>query len=277
MIIQGRGLGLRREFALSLANGPIRNDFDFLEVVPDNWMGLGGESMEQLDAIADKYPMVAHSLSLSIGDAQSLDMDYLRAVKTFLDNYDIAIYSDHVSMSRDSCGYLYELIPVRRTQASLQLMVDKIKAVQDYLSRRIALENISYYYDEEGQMAETEFIARLVDTSGCGLLLDVNNAYVNARNHGFDPRAFIDALPTDAVTYFHVAGHLDNGPQERVLDTHGTDVSAAVLNLGAYAVHRFGEQPIVLERDNNIPSLDELCEELRGIHQAMTGSTGKLQ
>ncbi|AZC31828.1 hypothetical protein C4K38_3870 [Pseudomonas chlororaphis subsp. piscium] len=277
MIIQGRGLGLRREFALPLANAPVRTDFDFLEVVPDNWMRLGGESKEHFDAIAAKYPMVAHSLSLSIGDAQPLDMDYLSAVKTFLDTYDIAIYSDHVSMSRDSRGYLYELIPVCRTQASLQLMVDKVQAVQDYLSRRIALENISYYYDEEGQMAETEFIARLVDASGCGLLLDVNNAYVNARNHGSDPRAFIDALPADAVSYFHVAGHLDNGSQEQVLDTHGADVSAAVLDLGAYAVHRFGERPIVLERDNNIPSLDELCEELHGIHQAMTGSTGSLQ
>ena len=277
MIIHGRGLGLRREFASSLAYGPVRNDFDFLEVVPDNWMGLGGESLEQLDAIADKYPLVAHSLSLSIGDAQPLDMKYLGAVKTFLDNYDVAIYSDHISLSRDSCGYLYELIPVARTPASLQLMIDKIKAVQDYLSRRIALENISYYYDEEGQMTEADFIAQLIDASSCGLLLDVNNAYVNARNHGFDPYAFIDALPTDAVTYFHVAGHLDRGPQERVLDTHGTDVSAAVLDLGAYAVHRFGAQPIVLERDNNLPSLDTLCEELRSIHQAMTGPIEKLQ
>ncbi len=277
MIIHGRGLGLRREFASSLAYGPVRNDFDFLEVVPDNWMGLGGESLEQLDAIADKYPLVAHSLSLSIGDAQPLDMKYLGAVKTFLDNYDIAIYSDHISLSRDSCGYLYELIPVARTPASLQLMIDKIKAVQDYLSRRIALENISYYYDEEGQMTEADFIAQLIDASSCGLLLDVNNAYVNARNHGFDPHAFIDALPRDAVTYFHVAGHLDRGPQERVLDTHGTDVSAAVLDLGAYAVHRFGAQPIVLERDNNLPSLDTLCEELRSIHQVMTGPIGKLQ
>jgi len=274
MNVHDRGLGLRREFASALAWGPTRSDVDFLEVVPDNWMGLGGESAQVLEAIAARYPMVAHSLSLSIGDAQPLDWSYLGAVRSFLDRYGIETYSDHVSMSRDSRGYLYELIPVPRNEASLRLMVEKVKAVQDFLARPLALENVSYYVEETGQMGEAEFLSRLVEDSGCALLLDINNVHVNARNHGWNAREFLQALPEDAVSYYHMAGHLDLGPDAQMLDTHGTEVSAAVLQLGALAVRRFGRQPVVLERDNFVPSLDELCVELNAVHRAMTGSAG---
>ncbi|UPG86277.1 DUF692 domain-containing protein [Luteibacter aegosomatis] len=269
MHVQGRGLGLRREFASTLAHEPPRTDFDFLEVVPDNWMRVGGESARIIDALAERYPMVAHSLSLSIGDAQPLDRDYLDRIKAFLDRFGITVYGDHVSLSRDSRGYLYELIPMPRTEASLGFLVAKIRAVQDHLERRIALENISYYHEEPGQMPEAEFLARMIEGAGCALLLDVNNVYVNARNHGWDAQAFLDALPADAVAYYHVAGHLDAGPGERVLDTHGTDVAEAVMSLGAYAVRRFGHRPVVLERDNNVPGLATLCAELNVVYQAL--------
>jgi uncharacterized protein (UPF0276 family) len=269
MNVRGRGLGLRREFAAELNAQPKRIDIDFLEVVPDNWMGFGGESMETLEGLASKYPFVAHSLSLSIGDAHPFDRDYLGSVRAFLDRFDIAIYSDHLSLSRDSRGYLYELVPVPRSAASAAFIADKINAVQDFLSRRLALENISYYYEEENQMPEAEFIALLVERTGCGLLLDVNNVYVNGRNHGTDPIAFLNTLPPDAVSYYHVAGHLDQPEHDRILDTHGTPVADEVMKLGAYAVQRFGDQPIVLERDNNVPSLTELCEELSIVEHAM--------
>jgi uncharacterized protein (UPF0276 family) len=252
-----------------LAAAPPRRDFDFLEVVPDNWMGLGGESAETFSLIAARYPMVAHSLSLSIGDAQPLDMDYLDAIKAFLDHHGIEWYSDHVAMSRDSRGYLYDLIPMPRTEASLRFLVRKIKAVQHHLERRIALENISYYYEEPGQIPEAEFLTRMVEDSGCALLLDVNNVYVNARNHDWDAQAFLAALPADAVAYYHVAGHVDQGPGRRVLDTHGTSVVDAVKALGALAVERFGARPVVLERDNHVPSLTALLNELNAVHQAM--------
>lgn len=270
----GRGLGLRREFAPHLARGPVRSDIDFLEVVPDNWMGLGGESAEVMEALASRYPMVAHGLSLSIGDTQPLDWAYLGSVKGFLDRYGIQTYSDHVSMSRDSRGYLYELVPVTRTEASLRWMVEKIQAVQEFLSRQLALENVSYYVEDDSGMGEAEFLTRLVDASGCALLLDINNVHVNARNHGWDAVEFLDGLPANAVAYYHMAGHLDQGPDDQVLDTHGTPVSHAVMELGARAVARFGRRPVVLERDNHVPSLDDLCRELGTVHQAMLGARG---
>jgi uncharacterized protein len=271
MNVRGRGLGLRREFASELSAQPKRADIDFLEVVPDNWMGVGGESVDTLENLASKYPFVAHSLSLSIGDALPFDRDYLGSVRAFLERFEIAVYGDHLCISRDSRGYLYELLPVLRNPASAAFMVDKIKAVQDFLSRRLVLENISYYYEEENQMPEAEFVALVIERSGCGLLLDVNNVYVNGRNHGTDPFTFLNTLPQNAVAYYHVAGHLDQPDQDRILDTHGTPVSDDVMKLGAYAVARFGDQPIVLERDNHLPTLDELCEELSIVHGAMTG------
>jgi uncharacterized protein (UPF0276 family) len=271
MNVQGRGLGLRREFALELSAQPKRADIDFLEVVPDNWMGMGGESVDTLERLAAKYPFVAHSLSLSIGDGLPLDRDYLGGVRAFLERFDIAVYGDHFCISRDSHGYLYDLLPVPRNAASATMMVDKIKAVQDFLSRRLVLENISYYYEEENQIPEADFIASILERSGCGLLLDVNNVYVNGRNHGTDPFTFLNTLPQDAVAYYHVAGHLDEPDRDHILDTHGTPVSEEVMELGAYAVTRFGEQPIVLERDNHLPVLDELCKELGDVHFAMTG------
>lgn len=273
MNVRGLGLGLRREFAAELVAQPKRSDIDFLEVVPDNWMGFGGESMEMLESLAAMYPFVAHSLSLSIGDAHPFDRDYLGNVRAFLDRFEIAVYGDHLSLSRDSRGYLYELVPVPRTPASAAFIADKINAVQEFLSRRLALENISYYYEEEDQMPEAEFIASLIERTGCGLLLDVNNVYVNGRNHGGDPVAFLNALPPDAVSYYHVAGHLDQPEHDRILDTHGTPVADDVMKLGAYAVQRFGDRPIVLERDNNVPSLEELCEELGFVAQAMKQRT----
>jgi len=270
MTVHGRGLGLRREFASELSAQDKRADIDFLEVVPDNWMTMGGESVEVLDNLAGKYPFVAHSLSLSIGDALPFDREYLGSVRSFLDRFNISIYGDHFSISRDSRGYLYELIPIPRSAASAAFIADKVKTVQDFLSRRLVLENISYYYEEEDQMPEAEFIASIIENSGCGLLLDVNNVYVNGRNHGIDPISYLNTLPQNSVAYYHVAGHLDLPEQDRILDTHGTPVANEVMELGAYAIQRFGDRPIVLERDNHVPLLDELCAELNLVHHAMT-------
>jgi uncharacterized protein (UPF0276 family) len=264
-----RGLGLRREFAAELCAQPKRDDVDFLEVVPDNWMDAGGDSAAMLDNLAAKYPFVAHGLSLSIGDALPLDQRYLGAVQTFLARYQISLYSDHLSLSRDERGYLYDLIPMPRTRGAIDWVAGKIGQVQDRLSRQLVLENISFYHQEPGEMPEAEFIAEVVARSGCGILLDVNNLYVNARNHGSDPQDLLRALPADAVVYYHLAGHLDPGADERVLDTHGAPVAAAVLALGRAAVARFGPRPLVLERDNNVPPLATLCHELNTVRRAL--------
>lgn len=264
-----RGLGLRREFAHELASQDRRSDIDFLEVVPDNWMNIGGESIEILEALASRYPFIAHGLSLSIGDPLPLDRDYLVSVRTFLDRFSIKVYSDHLSLSRDERGYLYDLIPLPRSLASARYVADKVKLAQDFLARQLVLENISYYVEEADEMPEAEFLAEVMARSGCQVLLDVNNMYVNWRNHGTDPDIFMRTLPVDQVAYYHVAGHLDQGVGDIVLDTHGTSVSNEVLALGAKAVARFGARPVVLERDNNLPELDLLCYELGQVRSIM--------
>ena len=188
----------------------------------------------------------------------------------FLDEFGIGIYSDHLSLSRDRQGYLYDLMPIPRTPASAMYVADKVKAVQDLISRRLVLENISYYVQDSTHMPDADFVALVIELADCGLLLDVNNVYVNSMNHGTNPYAFIDTIPSKAVTYMHIAGHLDEPGAPRILDTHGSAVTTPVIELGAYAFRRFGELPVVLERDNNLPSLTDLCKELSHICVAMT-------
>lgn len=262
------GIGLRSEHAAALCVEPPRPGLDFLEIAPENWMGIGGRRRAQLDCIADAYPLVAHGLSLSIGDTEPLNREFVRDVRCFLDDYDIAIYSEHLSLSRDSRGYLHELLPIPRRAANLAYLADRILAVQDITGRRLVLENISHYHDYGEQMPEAEFFAALTDRSGCGILLDLNNAYVNQRNHGIDAAGFVRALPSDAIVYCHIAGHLelDDGA---ALDSHGTDVIEPVVMLAALARATHGPRPLLLERDNFVPELDALLAELDGIQRSL--------
>ncbi len=247
---------------------------DFLEVVPDNWMGLGGQSAETLQTLAGHYPMVAHGLSLSIGDAQDIDWGYLRRVREFLDAYRIDVYSDHLSASRDDQGYMYELVPVPRSAASARHIADKVRRVQEYLGRRLSLENVSSYYRDPHEMAEGEFIAMILQMSGCALLLDINNVYVNSINFNEDPNAFLQCIPEDAVSYYHIAGHAESAGCMPLLDTHGSDVCEEVVDLGKSVVARFGMRPLVLERDNNVPPLPALCDELQRIYASLLQQEG---
>lgn len=263
-----RGLGLRSEFAQTLCDGPTLDDVDFLELAPENWLGIGGRKREQLDAIAAKYPLVAHGLSLSIADAQPLNVAFVREVRAFLDDYGIAVYSDHLSLSRDAGGYLYDLLPVPCYAQNVAYLADRIKRVQDIVGRQLVLENVSYYHEYPDQLPEGEFIADVVTQSGCGLLLDINNVYVNSRNHGGDPMAMVRSLPSSAIVYYHIAGHLelDDGS---ILDTHGTPVADAVVQLGRKVLAWHGSRPLLLERDNHVPPLTALRGELAYLHRAV--------
>lgn len=264
-----RGLGLRPGHLAELCERPPVAGLDFLEVAPENWMGMGGSKREQLGIIAGKYPLVAHGLSLSIGDTEPLNVEFVADVRRFLDDYGISLYSDHLSLSRDGTGYLYDLLPLPRRAENIAWLADRIRRVQDLTGRRLVLENISYYHDYGDQMPEGAFLAELVARSGCGILLDINNAYVNERNHGLDARAFVRALPSDAVAYYHIAGHLELG-DGTALDTHGTPVAEAVLALARDAWTHHGARPLLLERDNNLPELDTLITDLQHIGGAMT-------
>lgn len=264
-----RGIGLRSEIVDDLCRQPRREDIDFLELAPENWMGLGGRKRDQLDRIAALYPLVAHGLSLSVGDTQPLNREYLADLCRFLDDYRIMLHSDHLSLSRDGTGYLYDLLPVPRRAANLDYLAARIDQVQQATGRRLVLENISAYHDYPGQMPEGEFMAELARLSGCGILLDINNAYVNAQNHGGDALAFITALPGEAIAYYHIAGHLEL-EDGLLLDTHGMPVADAVVALGRQVWAMYGPRPLLLERDNRLPPLDALTAELAQVHGALT-------
>ncbi len=260
-----KGLGLRSEHVELLCQLPVHPDIDFLELSPENWMNMGGTKREQLQTLASRYPIVAHGLSLSIGDCQPLNEIFVRQIGKFLDEFGIEIYSEHLSFSRDDQGYLYELLPVPRYQENIPYLVSRIRWVQDLLQRPIALENISFYKNYGNEMPEGDFLAEIVDKSGCHLLVDINNFFVNGQNHGYCPYDMVRNLPGEAMCYFHIAGHVQKN-DGFLLDTHGKPVPQEVIDLARYTVSIHGSRPLLLERDHNVPSLGSLTEELRQIH-----------
>lgn len=262
------GIGLRNEHITALLQEPRQQDIDFLEVVPDNWMNIGGAKKESLTEIYNKYPLVAHSLSLSIGDTLPLNEEYIKNIRCFLDEYHIDIYSDHLCFSRDVQGYLYDLLPVPRYTAVIPYLVERIKHVQDILGRQLVLENISSYYSYDNEMPEDEFWCELLHHSGCGMLMDINNIYVNSFNHGFDALEYIQKIPTKSIVYYHIAGHLEH--EEMKLDTHGMPVLEDVIALARKTFFIHGARPLLLERDNDIPDLMVLCKELKDIDGYIT-------
>ena len=267
---KGVGLGLRDELIDDLLTGE-HPQLDFLELAPENWMQLGGRKAIQLKNIANKYPLVAHGLSLSIGDTAPLNKSFIQQIKQFLSDYDIKIYSEHLSFGRDRKGYLYDLLPVPFYPENIAYLSKRILAVQELLGMRLALENISYYHHYPDNISEIEFITTLLKSADCDVLLDVNNVYVNSQNHGYDPYAFISALPPARVRYIHIAGHAKQ-TNNSILDTHGRAVSQKVWELLAHAYAHLGLRPTLLERDHFIPALSELKQELTHIHTLQTQS-----
>ncbi|UBM27339.1 DUF692 domain-containing protein [Pseudomonas sp. p1(2021b)] len=252
------GLGLRRGLLpqlLAMEQGAV----DFLECAPENWIGVGGAYGQGLDRLAERFAIACHGLSLSLGGSLPLDHDFLARTKQFLERYQVRLYSEHLSYCSDD-GHLYDLMPIPFTDEAVRHVSARIRQAQDVLQRRIAVENISYYAAPYQAMSELDFIRAVLEEADCDLLLDVNNVYVNACNHGYDAAQFLDGLPPERVVGMHVAGHYDEAPDLKV-DTHGAPVKDAVWLLFALAVQRFGVQPTVLERDFNYPPLAELLAE----------------
>lgn len=240
------------------------NTVDFLEVAPENWIGLGGRYGRQFKALAERYRFVLHGLSLSIGGPAPLDTDLLKSIKQFMDRYGIDIYTEHLSYCSDD-GHLYDLMPIPFTEEAVRYVADRVVQVQDILERQIALENVSYYAAPAPQeMSELEFVNQVIETANCGLLLDVNNIYVNSVNHQYDPVTFLKGLAGDRIAYIHVAGHY-NEAEDLIVDTHGANVIEPVWNLLQEAYRCFGCQPTLLERDFNLPPLEELLQEVEQI------------
>ena len=275
-LLQGVGLGLRRSMLPELASRGDQLEVDFLEVAPENWMGVGGMYGRRLRELTGRYPFVNHGLSLSIGGPAPLDHGFLLRLREFLDGHRVVLYSEHLSYCSDD-GHLYDLMPIPFTAAAVRRVVERIGEVQDVLGRRIAVENVSYYAAPGAEMSELEFLNAVIERADCDLLLDVNNVYVNSINHRYDARKFLAGLPAHRVSYMHVAGHYVEAEDLRV-DTHGTDVCDPVWDLLAAAYRHCGVRPTVLERDFNIPPLDTLMQEVAMIRRlqsaAPAGVTG---
>ncbi|MFT5483634.1 MAG: hypothetical protein ACI9GW_002292 [Halieaceae bacterium] len=257
--LAGAGLGLRRALM-----GPLcclgEERPDFLEVAPENWISVGGRLRKQFDEFAEQYPITLHGLSLNIGGAEPLDWDLLKAIKSFIRDYDCPFYSDHLTYCADQ-GHLYDLLPIPFTDEAVHYVAGRIKEVQDILGERIALENASYYAAPEQQMSEQDFITAVLTEADCDLLLDVNNIYVNSINHNYDAGEFLRSLPLERARYIHVAGHYDEADDLKV-DTHGANVIDPVWSLLADAYSLCGRLPTLLERDFNLPPVSELMLEI---------------
>jgi len=261
--LHGAGLGLRRELIPALRTG-IPDAIDFLELAPENWLDMGGAWRKNLRYFAEQRPIVAHGLSLSLGGPAPLDEVFLRRVKQFLDEYGIALYTEHLSWCGDE-GHLYDLLPIPFVEEAVMHVAGRIRRTQEILERRIAVENASYYVAPPlAEMDESGFIRHVLDEADCDLHLDVNNVYVNSVNFSFDPWRFIESLPTERVVYLHVAGHYQEAG-DLIIDTHGADVIDPVWRLLDRTYAHLGTPPTLLERDFNLPPLGDLLNEVRHI------------
>ena len=261
--VRGAGLGLRRELIPSLQAG-VPPEIEFFEIAPENWMDMGGASGRRFRELAQQRPIVAHGLSLSLGGPKPLDEIFLRRVRRFLEEFRIELYTEHLAYTTDD-GQLYDLLPIPFTGDAVLHVSRRIRRAQDILGRRIAVENASYYVSSPiNEMTEPEFVRAVLDEADCALHLDVNNVYVNSVNHGFDARAYLDAIPAHRVAYLHMAGHFREA-DDLLIDTHGTDVIDPVWDLLDYAYGRVGTHPTLLERDFNIPPLEALVPQVSRI------------
>lgn len=262
---QGAGLGFRRELIPALDAG-VPDSVAFFELAPENWAGLGGRSAKQLRRHTERFPFVCHGLSLSLGGPLPLDEALLHAIKAFMAEHGMKLYTEHLSWCSDD-GHLYDLLPIPFTEDAVRWTAARIRRAQDILGMQIGLENASYYVAPPGaEMTETEFINAVIAEADCLLHLDVNNLYVNSRNFGFDALDFMNALPLEHTCYIHVAGHYTE-PDGLLIDTHGAEVVDPVWSLLEAAYARTGPVPTCLERDFNIPDLAALAREVAVIER----------
>lgn len=272
----GFGLGLRSEHYQDILNDNPR--IDWFEVLSENYMVDGGKPLHMLDQIVERYPVVMHGVSMSIASTAELNMDYLQKLKDLAERVKPQWISDHLCWTGVHGVNLHDLLPVPYTEEALNHIVERVKTVQDFLGRRLTLENVSSYVSfKESEMTEWEFIAELTKRADCWTLFDVNNVYVSAFNHGYDPIEFLNGIPADRVVQFHVAGH--SHMDTFIIDTHDHDVCDEVWDLYRHALKRFGPVSTMIERDDNIPPLKDLVAELetaRGIAADVLGDKSKL-
>ena len=256
----GFGLGLRKPHYGEFLEHPV--DVGFVEVISENFMIEGGRPLQILHRVRERYPVALHGVSMSIGSADGLDGAYLKRLRALVDAIDPLFVSDHLSWSRIEGFSSHDLLPLPCTGEALDLVCANIGRAQDAMGRAMLFENPSTYIAFAGaDMAEWEFLGAMAHRTGCGLLLDVNNVFVSAGNHGFDPIAYLDGIPADRVYQIHLAGH--SRGREMLIDTHDRPVPPSVWDLYAHVMPRLGPVATMIERDDDIPPLSELLDELR--------------
>jgi|SRR6218665_289472 len=254
----GVGIGLRREFYTLLPE--TSRALDWVEIIPENFLTLGGRPQRALDACGERWPLLPHGVALNVGGPDPLDETYLAGLRALVERVDAPFFSDHLCYARLGGAYLYDLLPLPFSEEAVEHVVPRVREAQARVGRPFLLENPSYYaHMPGGTLAEADFLRHVVEQADCGLLLDVNNVYVNACNHGYDPRAFVDALPLERVGQIHLAGH-ERQP-DVLIDTHGGPVCDEVWSLYRYVLERTGPVSTLIEWDQDIPSLDAVLDE----------------
>jgi uncharacterized protein len=255
----GFGLGLRPCHYQDILEGAVQ--VDWFEIISENYMVAGGKPLAMLERIRCDYPIAMHGVSMSLGSADPLDLDYMRQLKALARRVEPILISDHLAWTGVRGVNLHDLLPVPYTEETLSHVADRIAQAQDYLGHRLVVENPSSYIAfEESEMDESTFLAELAQRADCLLLLDVNNVYVSAFNHGFDPIKYFDEIPASRVAQIHLAGHVDQ--EACKIDTHDQPVCEDVWALYSLARRRFGSIPSMIERDANFPPIGELLAEV---------------
>lgn len=256
----GFGLGLRAQhYSYILEHRPA---VDWFEIVTENYLVAGGRPLYYLDQVRQHYPMVMHGVSMSIGSCDPVDFEYLNKLKKLAERIQPQFISDHLCWTGINGLNSHDLLPLPYTEEALDLVVSKVKQVQDFLGRQILLENVSSYITYlHSQISEWEFLTAIAEQADCHLLLDVNNIYVNSYNHGFSAKEYLQHIPVERVKQFHIAGHENCG--KYIVDTHDATVVPEVWSVYTDAVRRFGRVATMIERDDNIPEFPELFAELQ--------------
>lgn len=255
----GFGLGLRTvHYEDILATRP---HVDWFEALSENYMVPGGKPLYYLDRIRADYPIVLHGVSMSIGSTDPLDLEYLKELKALVDRVEPVWMSDHLCWTGIATRNMHDLLPLPYTREAVNHVAGRISQVQEFLGRQILIENVSSYVNfEQSEMTEWEFLREISERADCLLLFDVNNVYVSGFNHGFDPREYIDALPSQRIQQIHLAGHTNCGTH--IIDTHDAAIIDEVWKLYSYTIEAYGPVSTMIERDDHIPDLDVLVAEL---------------
>ena len=269
--VSGAGLGLRRALL-----GPLSSvspeQINFMEVAPENWIGVGGRLGKEFRSYTERFDFMCHGLSLSIGSPDPLDITFVKQVRDFMKEHGVKAYSEHLSYC-SSEGHMYDLMPIPFTAEAVSYVAERIRIVQDIIEQPLIIENVSSYAEPGKEMSEIEFLNAVIEEADCRLLLDVNNVFVNSTNHGFDAKEYLRQIPTDRISYLHIAGHYEEA-KDLLVDTHGANVNQNVWDLLNYTYQQHGIIPTLLERDFNIPSVAELLSEVDQIRHMQSTRVG---